>query len=180
MDLFRTAERTKKLKIVPVDDRLVRFHASLEDVSSDPTGGDIIHALALDGTISLPDLVIRSIEATVHRQPFPECGASLAPVQRLVGRSIGAGFRAHVLEVMGRTRGCTHFMTLALDLAASHTLTVFLRMRARASYQDRNRPDGVWIGTGLQIEPRLENACVALSAESPVVKTAKTYVSSGN
>ena len=179
MDLARSAERTKKLKIVPVRDNLVRFQASLEDRSSDAEGGELIHALTLAGTISLPDLVIRSIEATVDRQPFPECGASLAPVQQLLGRSIAAGFRAHVLEIMGRTRGCTHFMTLALDLAAAHTLTVFLRMRARVPYEDRNRPDGVWIGTGLKVEPRLENACVALSADSPVVKTAKTYKESG-
>jgi hypothetical protein len=176
MNSTRTAERTKKLRIEPVDDSLVRFHVSLDDVSHDDTGDEAIHSLSIEGTISLPDLVIRTIEPHAHQQPYRACAKSLDPVRKLVGLRIGPGFRAHVLSTLGGTRGCTHFLTLVLDLAASHTLSLFLRMRSKVRFDSRNDPDGAWIGTGLSIEPRLENACIALTSDSPVIKIAKLHV----
>ena len=169
----RTAERVKKLRIEPVDDSLIRFHASLDDVSHHDNGDEVIHSLAIEGTISLPDLVIRTIEPLANHHPYLECAPSLDPVRSLVGLRIGPGFRAHVLNTMGGTKGCTHFLTLVLDLAASHTLSVFLRMRSKVRFDTRNDPDGAWIGTGLEIEPRLENACIALTSDSRVIKFAK-------
>jgi hypothetical protein len=176
MDSVRTAERVKKLRIEPVDDSLLRFHASLDDVSHDDTGDEVIHSLSIEGTISLPDLVIRAIEPRAHHQPYQECAKSLDPVRQLVGAHIGPGFRAHVLSILGRTNGCTHFLTLVLDLAASHTLSLFLRMRAKVPFDSRNRHDGVWTGIGLAIEPRLENACIALTSDSPVIEKAKQHL----
>jgi hypothetical protein len=176
MDSVRTAERVKKLKIEPIDDSLVRFRASLDDVSHDDAGDEVIHSLSIEGTISLPDLVIRSIEPHAHHHPYQECAQSLDPVRKLVGLRIGPGFRAKILDTMGGTKGCTHFLTLALDLAAAHTLSIFLRMRAKVRFDSRNNSDGAWIGTGLAIEPRLENACIALTSDSPVIRTAKKRV----
>ena len=176
MDPTRCAERTKKLRIEPVDASLLRFFASLEDISHDGAGVEVIHSLAIEGTISLPDLVIRSIEPRAHYQPFRECGKSLDPVRGLVGVRIGPGFRAHVRGTLGRTQGCTHFLSLVLDLAASHTLSLFLRMRARVPFEGRNGPDGAWIGTGLAIEPLLENACIAFTSDSPVIAKARHYL----
>ncbi len=176
MDSFRTAERVKKLMIEPVDDALVRFHASLDDVSHGDTPDEVIHSLSIEGTISLPDLVIQTIEPRAHHQPYQECAKSLDPVRQLVGARIGPGFRAHVLSLLGRTSGCTHFLTLVLDLGASHTLSMFLRMRAKVPFDGRNRADGTWTGTGLAIEPRLENACIALRSDSPVITKAKQHL----
>jgi hypothetical protein len=176
MDGSRTAERVKKLKIEPVNDTLVRFRASLEDVSRDGAGEELIHSLALEGTISLPDLVIRTIEPKSYRQPHDGCAASLAPVRKLVGVCIGPGFRAKVLDAMGRTKGCTHFLSLALDLGASHTLSLFLRMRSQMRFDLRGESAPRWIATGLAIEPKLENACIALTSQTDLVQTAKDLV----
>lgn len=176
MDPIRTAERVKKLLIEPVDDALVRFRASLDDVSHGDTGDEVIHSLSIEGTISLPELVIQTIEPRAYHQPYQECAKSLDPVRKLVGARIGPGFRAHVIGILGRTNGCTHFLTLVLDLAASHTLSLFLRMRAQVPFEGRNNPAGVWIGTGLAMEPRLENACIALRSDSPVLKNAKQHL----
>ena len=175
MASVRTAERVKKLRIEPVDDTLVRFRASLDDTCHGETSDEVIHSLSIEGTISLPDLVILSIEPRAHHQPYQECARSLDPVRKLVGLRIGPGFRAQVLSTLGGTRGCTHFLTLVLDLAASHTLSLFLRMRAKVRFDSRNDPDGAWIGTGLAIEPRIENACIALTSDSPIIKIAKQY-----
>lgn len=171
--LSRGAERTKRLRIDPLADDLVSFTATLEDRSHDEGGGELIHSLVLEGTLSLPGLTIESIEPRSIHQPYVECMASLDPVRELVGLRIGPGFRARVYELMGRTRGCTHFLSLAMDLAASHTLTTFLRMRERAQSTERNSPDAKWMKVGLEVEPRLENACIALTSESRVIRNAK-------
>lgn len=178
MDLFRTTERNKTLKITPVSEALVRFRATLEDrcETEGETEAEIIHSLILEGTISLPDLVVQTIEPTVLRQPHPECVNSVEPMRKLVGLRVGPGFRDGVIKAVGRTLGCTHFMTLALDLAASHTLALFLRMRTRVPFEKRNTTAGAWIGTGLEIEPRLENACIALQTHSDTIQSAKAFL----
>ena len=175
MEGLGSVERVKKLRVEPVDSGLVRFFASLEDVHAGPKGPELIHSLSIEGTISLPDLEILSIEPRVNYQPFPQCSASVEPVRKLVGVRINAGFREAVLTTMGRTRGCTHFLALAMDVAASHTLTLFLRMRGAVPFEGRGFPEGAWIGTGLGFEPRLENACVGLRSESPVIVNAKAF-----
>jgi hypothetical protein len=180
MEPFQTAERIKKLKIEPINDKLFRFIASLEDISYCDTGQEFIHKLSIDGTISLPDLVIQTAEPFASHQPYPQCSASLDPVRRLVGLTIGPGFRARVQNIMGRTSGCTHFTSLALDLAGAHTLTLFLRMRQQVSFDTRNGPEGAWTRVGLSIEPKLENACIALTTESPVIKRAKVPLAPKN
>ncbi len=168
-------ERIKRLSVRRVDDTLIRFSASLDDTYHAAEGDEVIHSLGIEGTISLPDLVIVTITPFVHKQPYPECGKSLAPVHQLAGIRIGPGFRSRIIELMGHTRGCTHFLTLALDVAASHTLTVFLRMREKASYADRENPDGAWLGTGFKIEPKLENACIGLTSDSRPLALAKRF-----
>jgi Protein of unknown function (DUF2889) len=168
-------ERVKRLRIEPVDAGSVRFFAALDDIHAGPEGPECLHSLSIEGVISLPDLEILAIEPRANRQPFPSCAASVEPVRRLVGTRIDAGFRAAVLEKMGRTRGCTHFLALVMDIAASHTLTLFLRMRGAVPFEGRGLPEGAWIGTGLGFEPRLENACIALESASPVMAHAKAF-----
>ena len=173
---MRSAKRTKSLDIVPLDEDRARFELTLEDRSFDDTGGELIHSLEIKGLISLPELEILEIEPKAFHQPYAECGASLEPVRKMVGARIGAGFRARVFETMGRTLGCTHFMTLLLDLTSAHTLSTFLRMRARVPMPQRETPTGNWLRIGLEIEPRLENACTALSTQSPIIRDARDNV----
>ena len=172
----RCAEREKKLRIEPVDDSRVCFHASLIDTSIDEAGNELIHSLRLSGVVSLPDLIIREIDAESVHQPYTACLESVAPMEGLVGLTIGPGYRSKVMALLGGVKCCSHFLTLALDLAATHTLITFLRMRAKIAFEGRHSPDGAWIGTGLKMEPRLENACIALTSESPVIVNAKRYL----
>jgi hypothetical protein len=168
----RSAKRSKSLEVELADDRRLSFRLALEDKGYSDEGEELIHSLLIEGVLSLPDLVIQSIEAKALAQPYAECGASLEPMSQLVGVRIGPGFRDHVLQAIGRVRGCTHFLTLALDLTAAHTLSVFLRMRERVPFTERASSDA-WMRAGLDIEPRLENACVALRSGSPVIRRAK-------
>jgi hypothetical protein len=169
----KRARRSKSLEVDRLDDSRIRFMLALEDTHYSEDGTEVIHALEIAGELSVPDLEILAIEPRATFQPFVECAASLEPVRQMVGTRIGPGFRSRVLEVMGRERGCTHFLTLTLDLAAAHTLSTFLRMREQVPYAARDRSDGEWMRAGLELEPRLENACIALRSSSPVIQNAK-------
>ncbi len=171
-----SADRTKSLRIEPIDDHTVRFISGLRDTFRKPDGDDLIHHLELSGTLSLPDLVIRSVEARSLEQPFASCAHSVDPMKRLVGLKIGPGFRTEVLERIGGIKGCTHFLSMTLDLAALHTLTTYLQMEAQAPRRGVGADDGRWIAVGLQVEPRLEDACIGLTRDSPVIVSAREHL----
>jgi hypothetical protein len=169
------ADREQKLHIEPIDEHRVRFISTLTDTFRTPHGDDLIHSLKLEGTLSLPELIIESISATSSEQPFESCAASLAPIAKLAGVRIGPGYRNRVMELIGGTRGCSHFLTMALDLAGSHTLTTYLQMESRRPRREVGVADGRWIAVGLDIEPRLENACIGLRAETPMMRSAQSH-----
>ena len=169
------ADREQKLRIEPVSDHVVRFLSTLTDTFRTPHGDDLIHSLRLEGTLSIPDLVILSISATSIEQPFSGCAASVPPMERLTGLRIGPGYRNRVIELIGGTQGCSHFLTMALDLGASHTLTTYLQMESRTPRREVGVADGRWIAVGLDIEPRLENACIGLRAETPMMLAARSF-----
>jgi len=166
-------ERVKRLGIDPVSPSLVTFRASLEDILTSPEGQEVVHSLLLEGTLSIPDLVIMTIEPRTIVQPYAECAASLAPMQRLVGQSISSGFNSRVRDLLGGTAGCSHFMELALDLSASHTLSLFLRIRDHVKREDDAAGGALRTRVALMLEPRLENACIALTSESSQIRHAR-------
>ena len=43
---------------------------------------------------------------------------------RLRGLTLKRGYRRSVLEILGGTQGCSHFLTLALDLSSDHLQAV--------------------------------------------------------
>lgn len=175
MDLHRRAQRTKSLSIEPIDQHMVRFRASLDDHGESAEGTEVIHSLRLEGTISVPDLVIRSMVPTVLKQPYRECAASLEPLGRIVGMRIQSGFSMRVKELLGGTGGCSHFLALVLDVAASHTLTAYLRMRSLAKLDESDHENSPWTRAALAIEPRLENACIALASHQRPIRQAKSW-----
>ena len=171
------ADRNKSLRVEPIDEHSVRFMSSLADTFRSPAGEHRIHELRLEGVLALPELVIESIEAYSIEQPFHTCGASVAPMRKLAGLRIGPGFRNAVLERIGGVQGCSHFVSMALDLGALHTLTTYLQMEVEAPRKGEGADDGRWMAIGLRVEPRLVNACIGLSSESPVIQAAQRRLS---
>lgn len=167
----RTARRQKDIEVIPVSESEMRLVATLRDTSTaaaDPDDVELIHDLRIDATVSVPDLEILEINAHAYHQPYDMCALTAAPVARLRGARLSRGYRRRVMEIMGGTRGCSHFLTLALDLAASNVLAIYLQMRAQVENTPQNRADGTWAGTGLLTSPSLMNACLALAEDSPV------------
>jgi hypothetical protein len=134
----------------------------------DPDDVELIHQLRIEATVTLPDLVIQEISGHADAQPYDQCAHTAAPVSKLVGLSLKRGYRRGVLEALGGTLGCSHFLTLALDLSATNILSIYLRMREQTPYTPATRTDGRWAATGLRVQPGLMNACMALAEDSPV------------
>jgi hypothetical protein len=171
----RAARREKTLDVLPVSDTELRLIARLRDTSTaldDPGDVELIHELRIEATVTLPDLVIREIVAHADQQPYAQCAHTAAPVAGLVGVSLRRGYRRAVMDTLGGTLGCSHFLTLALDLSAANVLSIYLRMRTLATHTKENRADGTWAGAALQVEPGLINACMALTEDSPVQRRA--------
>lgn len=171
------ADRNTSLRVEPIDHRSVRFISTLMDTFRSPAGENRIHDLLLEGVLSLPDLTILSIRAEAIEQPFRACDASVEPMKRLEGVRIGPGFRQTVVEKIGGVQGCSHFLSMALDLGALHTLTTYLQMEAEAPRQGEGADDGRWMAIGLRVEPRLVDACIGLARESPVIQAAQRRLS---
>jgi len=151
------------------------FESALEDVSSTGPDGDwreIVHRIAIRGSVLLPDLRLDGVEAVTEVMPYDLCPAAAAAVGGLHGLRIGPGYRRAVLDLMGGTAGCTHFLTLALELAQLHTLVLHQQMREAVPRVQRVDP--AWMRAGLAIEPRLIGACATLRADSPVILAARS------
>jgi hypothetical protein len=62
-------------------------------------------------TIDL-DLKIHDIEAVTDSGPYELCGSIAVNFKRLIGLTIGPGWRKAINERVGGTEGCTHLLEL--------------------------------------------------------------------
>ena len=169
-------ERAKTLSTRRVAPDRFSFESRLEDVSSATgPGGDrreVVHRIAIRGFVLVPDLVLDGVTAAQDVMPYVQCPATATVVAQLNGLRIGPGYRRAVLDLMGGTAGCTHFLTLALELAQLHTLVLHQQIREAEPRVERHDP--AWMRAGLALEPRLVGACATLQADSPVITAARS------
>jgi hypothetical protein len=171
--------RTKSLRIGEREGDHFAFESLLEDradrVANDRT--EIVHRIRLSGRVHADTLELSHVIADFEVHPYGECVAGATRASDLDGLRLEHGYRRAVLELMGGTAGCTHVLSLALELTQLHTLVTFTLMRGDVPLADRADP--AWMQAGLAIEPRLENACIALASESPVIVAARTADDAG-
>ena len=178
----RSARREQTLDVVAVSDTAMTLVARLRDTSTaleDPDDVELIHDLRIEADVTVPGLVIQEITAHAGHQPYDGCAHTAAPVAGLRGVSLRRGYRRAVMDTLGGTLGCSHFLTLALDLSATNVLSIYLRMRTLTTNTPEHRCDGTWAGAALRVEPGLMNACMALAEDSPVQDRAHAALDSG-
>lgn len=178
----RSARREKTLDVVAVSETEMTLIATLRDTSTaldDPDDVELIHDLRIEAEVTVPGLVIREISAHAVHQPYDGCAHTAAPVSGLRGVSLRRGYRRAVMDTLGGTLGCSHFLTLALDLSATNVLSIYLRMRTLTEQTPEHRADGTWAGAALRVEPGLMNACMALAEDSQVQDRARRALDSG-
>ncbi len=104
-------------------------------------GPGVVHDMAVHLDLSYPDLLIRSIDASMSAFPFAGnpltngegCPDRLPDVQRLVGASLRREYGNVLTETVGGPRGCFHVFTLLRLLGPTIEWAV--------DHEQRRRPD---------------------------------------
>ncbi len=123
--------------------------------------GEPVHHMLVRLTI---DDAMKVVDAAVSMEhtPFDECQHAAPPVHKLVGATMGLGWRRALNDAMGGTRGCTHLRELLFGAATAAFQTM-------GSYREyRRRRDG---------EPRVPSTeppfymgqCMSWDFNGPVV-----------
>ena len=153
------------------DDGLFDIDAELIDFKSYPIHmsergdlkpGDAIHHMRLRVTVD-DALTIQAIAAAMDSAPFGECQAATDPMQKLVGVTLGAGWRKAIDTAIGGVGGCTHMRELLFNLAtaAFQTIPGYLAQQAEARGEVRaaDAPAPFFLGK-----------CMSWDLQGPVVK----------
>jgi hypothetical protein len=86
--------------------------------------GQPIHGMAIRLTVD-ESMTIREIATAMDHTPFGECQQGHDPMQRMVGASLGPGWRQSIEKALGGKRGCTHLRELLFNMATAAYQTVF-------------------------------------------------------
>jgi hypothetical protein len=92
----------------------------------------MIHDIELDLKVSIPDLVIKEVKASMNEVPHPECRQVLDSLKRLEGLAISGGFNKKVSELFPRTRACLHFKALITAMAPMAMQGMFVNFVGKA------------------------------------------------
>lgn len=82
-----------------------------------------VHDMAVRVTVD-DSLTIREIVTSMSSKPFPECIQAQDPMQKMIGSTMGPGWRNAVDKNLGGIRGCTHLRELLFNMATAAVQTV--------------------------------------------------------
>ena len=91
-----------------VDVKSYTFH---NNERGDVPPGEPVHEMWIRLTVD-DDLKIHGVEATTEYSPFSVCKEIAPNFERLVGISIGPGWRKKVRDRVGGVEGCTHIVEM--------------------------------------------------------------------
>ena len=140
------------------DDGLFDIDAELIDSKSEPIrmhesgelpAGGAIHLMRVRVTVD-DSLTIRAIQTAMDAAPFGICQNAVDPVQKLVGATLGAGWRKAIEAAMGGVAGCTHLRELLFNVATAAFQTVPIELakqrEARGETRDPDAPVPYFVG----------------------------------
>lgn len=130
---------------------------SRRDGGQERQPGDPVHHMWLRLTIDL-DFKIHDVEAVTDSSPYETCGNITVNFKKLIGITIGAGWRKAIAERVGGVLGCTHLVELLGPLG-----TVAFQATGRAR-EARNA------GKPITKKPYQINSCHIYKDDSPAVK----------
>jgi hypothetical protein len=117
----------------------------------DMAPGTPVHDMWIRVTMD-DQLTVRAIEANMASTPFGECLQSEDPMQKVVGLTMGPGWRFAIDKALGGIQGCTHLRELLFNMATAAYQTIAgHRMRQHnaagaAAPQEGTRPPPYHLG----------------------------------
>jgi hypothetical protein len=122
-----------------------------------PPGGPI-HGMSIRVTVD-DTMTIREIASASDHTPFDECQQGQEPMQRMVGATMGPGWR----QAIGGVRGCTHLREMLFNMATAAYQTI-------PSYQHRLRRQAGLPEPESDKPPYHLGKCIAWDFDGPVVQ----------
>jgi hypothetical protein len=89
-----------------------------------------IHGLKIRVTLN-NKMVIQDIVTAMDDIPHPECAGAPHGMHKLIGQTMGPGWRKIINEHIGGTQGCTHLRELLFNMATAAFQTLPVAMTAR-------------------------------------------------
>lgn len=87
------------------------------------SAGQPVHHMVMRVTIDKA-MKVHDVEAVTEVAPYSICSAVTPNFKRLVGLTIGAGWRRNIAQRLGGTEGCTHLVELLMPIATVAFQTV--------------------------------------------------------
>jgi len=155
------------------EDGLWDIDCTLSDTKADPIqmrergvlpAGEPVHLLCVRLTLD-DGLTIRAVQTAATAAPFDECQQPAdAPMQKLVGLTMGPGWRKKIEGAIGGVGGCTHLRELVFNAATA----AFQMIPMYRATQGGTRND--LESANLRKPPFYMGQCMTWSFEGPVVQ----------
>lgn len=123
--------------------------------------GTPVHGMAIRVTVD-DSMTIVAIASVMDHTPFSECQQGTDPMQRMVGATMGPGWRTSIERALGGTRGCTHLRELLFNMATAAYQTI-------PAYRDRLRREAGLAEPERAEPPYHVDKCIAWNVDGPVV-----------
>ena len=124
--------------------------------------GEPVHGMVIRLTVD-DGMKITDVAVGMPATPFPECQQARPPMKRLVGHTLGRGWRKTIEDALGRIQGCAHLRELLFNMATVgfQTIPQYLRHERQLA----KRPEAP-----LKRPPPFVGQCVAWDFNGSVVK----------
>lgn len=124
--------------------------------------GEPLHGMAIRLTVD-DHMKIVDVAVRMPATPFDECQQAKPPMSRLIGCTLGRGWRRAIEHALGGTQGCAHLRELVFNMAtvAYQTIPHYRNHLRRL----RGEPRPV-----LKRPPHHLGGCLAWDFDGPVVK----------
>ncbi len=139
----------------------VKDYAHLMPDGSTLDPGTRVHDMLIRVTVD-DSMTVRKIATSMASAPFAECQHSQDPMQKMIGCTMGRGWRQAIEKNLGGVNGCTHLRELLFNMAtaAFQTIPAYREHQKRLAGQSAPR-------TG---EPPYQmGKCMSWDFEGPVV-----------
>ena len=78
--------------------------------------GQPVHGMVIRLTVD-DAMKITAVAVGMPAAPFAECQQAKPPMERLIGCTLGRGWRKAIEEALGKTQGCAHLRELLFNMA---------------------------------------------------------------
>ncbi|MEP6791244.1 MAG: DUF2889 domain-containing protein [Ramlibacter sp.] len=123
--------------------------------------GTPVHNMLIRATVD-DGMVIREIVTGMDATPFNECQQGNDPMQKMVGATMGPGWRQAIERALGGVRGCTHLRELLFNMATAAYQTI-------PGYRARLRRQAGQAETSSDQPPYHLGKCIGWDFDGPVV-----------